>query len=122
MAKWIRLSLELWGVEIDVLAAHVERNPIYRMEVEKRIKPLELAITLGRVSQEKADRLWAEVYAETVIVGSPTEKLREFDNAQWVEWLLEDLERFWCIRRYAMAEENFPNADEGFRAKLGSID
>jgi hypothetical protein len=85
--KCARIQLQPSGWEIDILPA-TQENEEYVERLKELSAPHQLAIQLERMSDELANSILAQAFAETVIEGSPTPGLPDEPDA-WHAWLLE---------------------------------
>lgn len=112
---------EDFGVEVDILPAVPEFNPLFNAAATACIKPLSLSAHLGRLSEEVAQEALARAYAEGVIVGSPTPELEHLDREGWYQWLLQHPDEFAIIRSIAEVKRNFdPDAEDTQNAQRSS--
>lgn len=103
-----RINMEAdWGLSIDCLSAVPDQNPLMKAAQMALLAPYALAIRLNRISEERALGIWARLYAEAVIQGSPTPGYDGFDREQWMAWLLSEREAFTVLRSVCEAPENF---------------
>jgi hypothetical protein len=89
------IRFEPAGWEIEIYPA-TDENEEYVRIMKATAFPHQLAIDLGKLSDERAYGILAQVVAETVIMGSPTPGLPE-NAADWQTWLLEHPEELETI-------------------------
>lgn len=94
-------------IEIDVMPAVAELNALYRASAMAHLQPIFFAAQVGRLSDKAAEEKLAIVYAEAVIVGSPTPGLDQYDTEDWRKWLLSHREEFATIRSLVEVARNF---------------
>lgn len=92
---------------INILQADANVNSIFQAAVLTHIRPYALAASMGRLSEARSEQLLARVYADGIIVGSPTEGYDKFTQADWEKWLLENKEEFRQLRSVAECPEAF---------------
>jgi len=95
------------GLAIDIMPADIDLNPVYQAAVLTHLRPYTLAASLGRLSEERSEQLLARVYADGIIVGSPTDGHDKWRQADWEKWLLEHKEEFATLRSVAETPEAF---------------
>ncbi len=96
-----RLAFEASGFEIDVRPALGLVNRLFRQMVELVLRPYHFAAQSGKLSDETARRLLAQIYAESVIIGSPTPAFAGFGLREWEQWLVANPEKLDAIRQVA---------------------
>lgn len=109
---WVALDSET-----AVLIAR-EGNPAYRKLLQKKLEPHRAALRHGTIDEKQADRIVAEVEAETILLGWKGVKLDgkelTYSIKQATDLLLDprliEFQEF--VRQAAANIENFRSADE----------
>lgn len=101
-----RIRFEYLDVDIDVVAADPS-NMVFGLLVKTHLGPLSLAAELGRLTEETALQKMALIYAEAIIVGSPTPSLEQNTRADWEQWLITHPEEFVSLREICECPDNF---------------
>lgn len=115
-------------LSIDCYPADPRLNPIFAAVSAAKLQPLQLAFHSKRVSEERSRQVMAEIYADTVIAGSPNDGFDEFETPEWTRFLLENPDHFDYLRSVCPVVKNFdPNnvrpagaADDGDVSESGS--
>ena len=94
-------------------------NTIFRAGATAFLEPNRLAIDCGKMSKAGAERLYAMVYAEGVILSSPTEGFEEFSRPDWTAWLIEHPVHFQELRDLLDHRKNWEEPDEPGGAEDG---
>lgn len=108
---------EDWGVSIDCNSAVADQNPVMHAAQLTLLAPYALALQMERLPEERAWEIWARLYAEAVIMGSPTPVFERFTKDEWVEWLLREREAFIVLRSVCEAPDNFRAPEVPWRAE-----
>ena len=87
-------------------------NTVYRAGATAFLEPRQLAIDCGKMSDKGAERLYAMVYAEGVILSSPTEGFEGFSRPDWTAWLIEHPVHFQKLRDCLDHRKNWEEPDE----------
>ena len=108
---------ENWGgpppyLSIDTWPANEKMNAIYAAVAAAVLQPHMLAIQMGRVSDETIARIFAHLYSEAVIIGSPDPIYDGFTKERWRDWLIEHEAHREAMRRFCSVRRNYESADE----------
>lgn len=97
---WMRLTFRYLDLSIDFAPALPDVNEDFRAVSEEVFAPYEVAIKLGRYSEESCERRLIEVYSRSVIMGSPSPKFENFDALEWQAFMLghrDEFRRLQCM-------------------------
>ncbi len=94
-------------VTIDCMPPFADVNTVFRAASQALLEPHQLAIQLDKMSEEGAERLYAMVYAEGVILSSPTEGFTGFSRQDWKAWLIEHPVHFQNLREICDYRKNW---------------
>lgn len=109
----ITINMEAdWRCKVRVNPADDQVNALFRVASSAILGPHRLAMSLGRLSEERCEVLLAKTYAQACMVDGT--ECHEFTPDQWEEWLLADRERFAVIRSICESPRNF-DPDRGRR-------
>jgi len=98
-------------ISLDCAPPFPDVNAVYRAGASAFLEPHRLAIDCGKMSEKGAVRLYAMVYAEGVILSSPTEGFAEFSRQDWTAWLIEHPVHFKKLRDYLDHRKNWEEPD-----------
>jgi hypothetical protein len=97
-------------LSIDAYPAIAELNPEFADACREKLTDLRLYAELDR-GDAVTRRVLAEIYADTVILGSADPRLAGLDRDGWVSWLVENEPVFAFLREATWAREAFEDPD-----------
>lgn len=80
--NFLRISYDEFGVATTIAPATSE-NAAYTDLLRELAGPYQLALLIGKMSEEAADKVLAEVYAKTIVTD-----YEDLDEEGWKEWFL----------------------------------
>jgi len=108
------MRFDYLGVSINFGPADVELNPFFAAACAHHLGPFEVAARLGRIEEDRSEELLIYCYAHGgVILGSPSEGLKDFKAEDWVAWLMTHRDEFRAIKKIAEVSGNFVRDNRG---------
>ncbi len=123
MRKKMRVTFKIKDcppdISLDCAPPFPDVNTVFRAGATAFLEPNRLAIECGKMSTAGAERLYAMVYAEGVILSSPTEGFEEFSRPDWTAWLIAHPVHFEKLRNCLDHRKNWEEPDEPGGAEDG---
>ena len=99
------LSIDCWPPFADL-------NAIFMAASKAFLDPYRLAIDCGKLSDERADDLLMQAFAEGVVASSPTPGYEGWSGREWLKFFRENPDHFDELRRHLTVRRNWDDPKE----------